>query len=118
MKHARLLLFLTLLVSGGAAADNQSQLRDAGSLGGIRLAGTDDPTVSKVYIVQLKAPSAADYHASVIRATSKAGHPAVRKARMNKANDVIRSYTAHLAEEQNKVLARAGTGAELIYRYQ
>jgi subtilisin family serine protease len=87
MKRSRLLLFLSLLVSTGAAADYESRLRDAGSLGGIRLAGTEDPNISKVYIVQLQTPSAADYHAS-------------------------------MTEEQNKVLARAGSGAELIYRYQ
>jgi subtilisin family serine protease len=118
MKRSRLLFLLAVLVSTGAAADDESRLRDAGSLGAIRLAGTDDPNVSKVYIVQLRSPSAADYHASTVSATSKAARPAMRKARFNRENAAIQSYTARLTEEQNKVLARAGSGAELIYRYQ
>jgi subtilisin family serine protease len=118
MKRSRLLLFLSLLVSTGAAADYESRLRDAGSLGGIRLAGTEDPNISKVYIVQLQTPSAADYHASTVSAALKVAPPAVRKVRFDKENAAIQDYAARLTEEQNKVLARAGSGAELIYRYQ
>jgi len=118
MTRSSLLLLLSVLVFTSAAADDESRLRDAGSLGAIRLAGTDDPNVSKVYIVQLRTPSAADYHASAISAVSKGRPAAVRKARFDSSSAVIQSYAARLVEEQNKVLAHAGSSAELIYRYQ
>ena len=51
----------------------ESKLRDAGSLGGIRLAGSEDPGMRKVYIVQLATPSAADFHAKMRPITYTAG---------------------------------------------
>jgi subtilisin family serine protease len=114
----RLLPLAVVLVSISAPAEFESELRDGGSLGAIRLAGTEDPNVRKVYIVQLARPSAADYHAaaqSVLLKSAAAGAPRVR---FDKASAAIQSYTAQLIAEQDQVLARAGTNTELIYRYQ
>ncbi len=118
MKHWRLLLLVMTLASAGVAAEFESELRDAGSLGAIRLAGSEDPTASKVYIVQLSTPSAADYHASLVSAAAKAGTGGAPKVRFNKSNPVIQGYAEALKSEQDKVLSRAGPSASLIYRYQ
>lgn len=118
MKVVRILPLLLLLLSVGAAGEYESQLRDAGSLGGIRLAGTEDPNVRKVYIVQLRNPPAASHHAKLAGTASKAGVQGLSRARFDKASPEIQSYTAQLAEEQNRVLAKVGVDTEMIYRYQ
>ncbi|NIA27274.1 MAG: S8 family serine peptidase [Desulfobulbaceae bacterium] len=118
MKLFRPLLLASLLLSVSAFAQFETGLRDAGSLGGIRLAGSDDPNLRKVYIVQLKTPSAADFHASRFGQVSKTGAPNQPRVRFDKASSAIQGYTATLAAEQDRVLARAGAGTELIYRYQ
>ena len=64
-----------LLVAAAANAEVESSLQHAGSLGGIRLAGSDEPAAQKVYIVQLKEPSAAGYAAKATPRAFKAGAP-------------------------------------------
>jgi len=118
MKLIRLLLLVTVLLSVSAFAQFETSLRDAGSLGGIRLAGSDDPNLRKVYIVQLKTPSAADFHAVRFGQAAKTGAPNQPRVGFDKTSSAIQGYTAGLAAEQDRVLARAGAGAELIYRYQ
>ena len=114
----RHILLLTLLVPFSVSAQNESELRDAGSLGAIRLAGSEDPNTRKVYIVQLAMPSAADYHASLLTAAAKPGAKAVSRVRFDKASPVIQSYTARLSKAQEQVIARAGSGTELIYSFR
>ena len=115
MNILRLTLLLLLSVAIPANAEYESKLRDAGSLGGIRLAGSEDPGMRKVYIVQLAAPSAADVHAKMTPATYKAG---ATRTRFDKSAPAIQEYAARLVAEQDKALARAGAGTELVYRYQ
>ena len=114
----RLLPLFLVLVSAVAPAEYESQLRDAGSLGGIHLAGTEDPNVRKVYIVQLKDPAAAGHHAILTGAAVKSGVPGASRSRLDKTNAAVQSYAAQLAEKQSAVFARAGAGAELIYSYR
>jgi subtilisin family serine protease len=118
MKLMRLMLLAVVLLSLSTHAEYQSRLRDAGSLGGIRLAGSEDPSTRKVYIVQLATPSAADYHARLVKAASKSASQKAPRIRFNKANAAIQSYVDGLSQEQDKVLSRAGGGSELIYRYR
>ena len=118
MKLMRLTLLAVLLISLSTQAEYESRLRDAGSLGGIRLAGSEDPNARKVYIVQLATPSAADYHASLVKAAAKSASRKAPRIRFNKANPAIQSYADGLIQEQDKVLSRAGSGSELIYRYR
>ena len=119
MTLRRLLFIAMLLLATSAAAEYDSQLRDAGSLGAIRLAGSEDPNVRKVYIVQLNAPSVAEHHAALSGGGgAKPGAPGAPRVRFDKSSPAIQSYAAKLVDEQNKVLARAGAGTELIYRYQ
>ncbi len=82
-----------LLLSVSATAEYETQLRDAGSLGGIRLAGSDDPNVRKVYIVQLKAPSATDYHASL---SKTAVQPGMKRPRFDKSSPIVKAYASQL----------------------
>ena len=73
MKLSHLLIVALLLPTLAAAADSGPVLRDAGSLGGIRLAGSEDPNLRKVYIVQLALPSAAEHHAKARTTVTKPG---------------------------------------------
>lgn len=102
MSRVRLLLLCSLLSAfSGALAD--SVLRDAGNVL-VRLAGDTDPSQTKVYIVQLKAPSVAETQA-----------PGVR---VNKESPDVRAYAAQIADDQDRVLHRAGSGTEKIYSYR
>ena len=85
MSILRLVPLLALTLSFSAQAEYETELRDAGSLGAIRLAGSEDPSTRKVYIVQLATPSAADYHATSLSAAAKAGSSSVSRVRFNKA---------------------------------
>jgi subtilisin family serine protease len=112
----RQFFLIVLLLPAAVAAQNESVLRDAGSLGGIRLAGTEDQAVRKVYIVQLAEPSAAQYHAAQLNVAQPGG--AVPRVRLDKSSAAIQRYTARLQESQDRVIARAGPDPELIYRYR
>jgi subtilisin family serine protease len=118
MNWLRALLLTSALLSVSAFAQFETDLRDAGSLGAIRLAGSDDPNLRKTYIVQLTAPSAADFHALRFGPTAKLSAPGQPRVRFDKASSAIQTYTTRLAIEQDNVLARAGAGTELIYRYR
>jgi subtilisin family serine protease len=118
MRFLRLVPLLALTLSFSAQAEYESELRDAGSLGAIRLAGSEDSSTRKVYIVQLATPSAASFHATSLSVAAKAGSSSVSRVRFNKANAAIQNYADGLIREQDTVLARAGGGTELIYRYR
>ena len=113
----RHLLLLTLMIPLAVSAQHETELRDAGSLGAIRLAGSDDADARKVYIVQLAMPSAAQYHASLMTSAAKPASLTMPRSRFNKASPAVQSYTSQLAEAQDKVILRAGPDTELIYRY-
>ncbi len=113
----RPLLLIVLLLPFCAFAQNETELRDAGSLGAIRLAGSEDETARKVYIVQLAEPSAAQYHAAQLQA-AQPGASVVPRVRLDKSSAAIQSYAARLQETQDRVFARAGADSELIYRYR
>ncbi len=109
------MLLATLLISAAAMAEYESRLRDAGSLGAIRLAGTENPAASKVYIVQLQTPAAAEYHSALQGVSGKPGQPQPPRTRFDKTHPAIQSYAARLNEEQDRVLAR--TDGQLLYRF-
>jgi subtilisin family serine protease len=104
-----------LLLAGAVAAEDQSSLQHAGSLGGIRLADSEEEQARKVYIVQLKEPSAANYHAKTRALARKASG---QTSRFDKSQPEIQAYAAQLAATQDRVFAKAGPDAELVYRYQ
>jgi subtilisin family serine protease len=115
MRHPQLVVFSLLFFAATVAAEYESKLRDAGSLGGIRLADSEDPTIRKVYIVQLKTPSAADFVAKRNPFANKTG---VSRVPFDKTSPLVQEYTAQLAVQQDETLERAGSGVELVYRYQ
>ena len=96
--------FLLLLISGLAIAGD-GNVRVLHNATPIQLDNPEAATETKVYIVQLRTPSVAERHA----ATMKAG------ARDSAA---IKSYAAQLGDEQQRVLAKAGTDARQIYSYR
>ncbi len=114
----RLIAIATILSAAAApAAEHATALRDAGSLGGIRLAHSDDPQARKLYIVQLTAPSVAHFHAAKLSPGS--GPAAIAAgARFDKTRAHVQAYAAKLAADQDRILARAGTDVDVVYRYQ
>ena len=117
LNHVLILCGL-LLTSVNADAQQVSALRSAGN---VRLGGAEDPAAMKVYIVQLRSPSAADHHASLVKtfaATSNAAVDDRPPPRFQKNSAVIQSYTARLEDEQQRVLSLAGSGTRMIYSYK
>lgn len=103
-----------LLISVGAYAGDDSALRGAE---GVRLGASEDAATSKIYIVQLRSPSAADYHATNLKPFAT---PTAQKsgARIEKNSAAIQAYTDKLDDEQRQVLSKAGPGTELVYSYK
>ena len=117
MNALRPLLLCTLLASSAAlAADESSVLRDAGPVP-VQLAGAEDDRATRVYIVQLKTASAAEHQATL--ASKAAAIPASGKpATLDRDNPVVKAYVDSLGEEQERVLAKIGPGARLVYSYR
>ncbi|MBT8091198.1 MAG: S8 family serine peptidase [Gammaproteobacteria bacterium] len=105
-----------LLVAATSIAQTESSLRDAGAIP-IHLAGSEDPTAARVYIVQLRAPSAAEHHASQVKAAAPAAAMKPR-SRLDGSNAGVAAYARKLVDEQDRVLGKAGPGTQKIYGYQ
>ncbi|MEJ2255505.1 MAG: S8 family serine peptidase, partial [Woeseiaceae bacterium] len=117
MLNARLLLLCSLLTAlTGPAATAAPTMRDAGDVA-VRLAGEDDPTATKVYIVQMRAPAAAERQAAVARRAlgRTVGTP---RLRFDKENPEVQAYVARLGDEQTRVINKAGARVERIYSYR
>lgn len=99
-----LLLCGLLLCSFSSLAQDESSLRSAGN---IRLSAAEDPATSKVFIVQLQSPSAAEHYASL-----------QQTARFSKNSATTQAYTAKITLEQDLVFAKAGANARRIYSYK
>lgn len=118
MKLDRLLILCgLLLVSAGAVAQAESSLRNAGAIP-VRLAGTEDPAATRVYIVQLRDPSTAEHHANLLKGSARPTMADKQRSRLDKSSPVLKAYASQLADEQDKVLNKAGSGAQKIYSYQ
>jgi len=105
-----------LLIATGSMAQVESVLRDAGAVP-VHLAGSANPEETRVYIVQLRAPSAAEFqakNASTV-ATSSNGKPTARPTMHSAA---VKQYASSLVDEQQRVLAKLGPGTQQIYSYQ
>jgi subtilisin family serine protease len=115
---ARLFILCCVFVAGSALSDHETRLREGGNAASIQLAGSEDPgTPSKVYIVQLRSPSAAQHFASL--AGSFAGKVSSAPARsFDKNSAAVRSYTAELGMLQDQTLARISPAAKKIYSYR
>jgi len=104
----RLLLLAALLsISTAGFAQSKSVLRDAGDVP-LLLAGDDDAGQTRVYIVQLRSPSAAERQASVT----------LPGAKFQKDSAAAKAWVADIEDEQQRVLAKAGPGTKQIYSYR
>ena len=117
MKLNRALLFFGLLLTSvNIGAQQESALK---SVENTRLASAQDAATTKVYIVQLRAPAAAEHHASLAKpyaaATMSSGAP---PPRFDKNSASIQAYMAKLDNEQQRVLSMAGSDAHKIYSYK
>ena len=106
---------------GAASADYESRLREGGPPVGIRLAGTEDAQpASKVYIVQLRTPSATEYHVS--SGLSVAGKPSPGRLlsipQFDKNSALVESHIQVIAAEQAKVISSISPDIEPIYSYR
>jgi len=113
-----LLLFCLFLTAANAGAQNEPAIKGADNL---HLTGAEDPATSKVYIVQLRSPSAAEHHATLVkqapaRTSTTSGDSVL--PRFEKNNSAIMAYTAKLVEEQQQVLRKSGPHTQEIYSYK
>ena len=118
IKIARLVLLCGLLcLSAGSPAQERSVLRDAGSVP-VELAGGEDREQVKVFIVQLRSPSAAERQATLIQKLVAAPMALKPRARFDKNSPSVKAWVAEIEVEQQRVLGKAGPGAEKIYSYR
>lgn len=106
-----------LLASGVAGAQDEAAIRGVDNL---QLSGAEDPAASKVYIVQLRSPSVAEYHATQAVAAQGKPSPANKNAlpRLQKNSAAMQSYAGKLEAEQREVVAKIGPGTETLYSYK
>ena len=114
MSLGRFASLACLLVAGVVHAQDESQPRLREAIPGIDLPSEYD-TTSKVYIVQLRTPSAVEHHDNLAKASAKLGVAA--PAAFSKNSAEVRSYTQVLAAEQDRALARVGSSAQKVYSY-
>ena len=119
MNSSRLIVLCSLLLHAlSAHAQQEPVIQDAGNL---HLTGAEDPATSKVFIVQLASPSAAEHHALTSRPLSIAASAPRDKAsipRFEKNSAGIQAYVSRLEEEQQQVLSQAGGDTQKIYSYK
>lgn len=118
MTLVRLFILCCLFAADVASSENETRLREGGNPSSIRLAGTDDSAVgSKVFIVQLKRPSAAEHFSNFsgsFAAETLSGAP----PSFDKTNAAVRSYTTELGALQERVLSRISPDTEKIYSFR
>ena len=83
-----------------AFAENESALRDAGIGKGLQLAGVNDPQERKVFIVQLREPSAAEFQSSLRRTTTSLATQKQPRVRFDKNTAAVQSYAEQLRAQQ------------------
>jgi len=99
-------------------AENESPLHDAGIAKGLQLAGVEDPQERKVYIVQLREPSAAEFQSTLMRKSVSLAAQKQPRVRFDKNNAAVQSYAEQLQVQQEALLARVAPDAEKIYSYR
>ena len=112
MNARRLSICLLLTLCAGAHAE--SVLQNAGNPP-LRLAGTENPEETKVYIAQLRGPAAISrqtVRGSALRFPTRAD------IRFDRNNPQVQFRAAQIEDEQNRVLYRTAPGAQKIYSYR
>lgn len=118
LKIAHLILLCGLLcTSTGSLAQEESVLREAGSIP-LQLAGGEDREQTKVFIVQLRSPSASERQATLAKTLVAAPMAMKPRVRFDKNNPGVKAWVAEIESEQQRILGKAGPGAEKIYSYR
>ena len=113
------LIFVCLILSSGVVdADVESRLHRLPPNSGLQLAGGENANnESKVYIVQLATPSAAEFH--VAKSNQAFGKPTLTTPtrRFDKTSADIEDHVSKLRSEQASVIAKTGDNIQQIYSY-
>ena len=109
------LIVLYLLVSAQVQADDRTRIREIPAPPGMQLVGGEDNATSKVYIVQLKSPSAADVYAAS-KATVSGKRSGSAPAAFDKTSAAVQTHARRLEDEQRKVLQSVGTGTLYVMK--
>ena len=118
IKISRLILLCSLLsVSAASLAQDKSVLRDAGNVP-LQLAGGEDREQMKVFIVQLRSPSAAERQATLTRKLGAAPMALKPRIRFDKNSPSVKAWVAEIESEQQRILGKAGPGTEEIYSFR
>ena len=116
MYFARLILLCSLFALP-ASTVAESVLRDASEMP-VSLEGAENREETKVYIVQLRAPSAAERQARQAKSMLSTPMVAASRIRFDRNNPNVRAYVAELEDQQSRVLSKAGAGTRKIYSYR
>lgn len=112
----RILVFLVAAFATAVAlAGETAPLTDAGRGIGLRIAGGDDPSARKTYIVRLREPAAVDAAGNMSAVSLGAAPSDRRRPRFDRESAFAAGYTASLAAKHDELIA--GAGAEKIYSY-
>ena len=110
-------LLLAFVVSHGAVAQDSA---GPSLVGAAVPARAEQLAERKVFIVRLKSPSAAEYHAELVKpiaVSAKPGAGEQRVTRLRKSSASIQQHVAKLQNEQQSMLTKAGPGVREIYSY-
>ena len=121
MALLRLTILGAILWAGDAFADFETRLRQTDLPGRIGLAGAEDQDgESRVYIVQLASPAAAEFHAATApRISTKTGPGSLlSKPGFDKSSSAITNYVQQLEAEQTEVIEKAGGNINVLYSYR
>jgi hypothetical protein len=92
--------FCLAAVPLAALGDNESPLHDAGIAKGMQLAGVEDPQERKVFIVQMREPSAVEFRSTLQRTTASLPVQKQPRVRFDKNAAAIQSYAEQLRAQQ------------------
>ena len=121
MKRPNLTLLCTLLVASTALGEFEPRARFTEPPPGMRLAGSGNESIdARVYIVQLKTPSAAEIHSTTASRMMGAPPSGTNAAalRFNKNNALIETHVQRLENEQAAVLSKLDGNVRPIYSYR
>ena len=113
---ARLVLLCgLLLLSAGGLAQDESVLRDAGTVP-CAAGGWRRPRASKVFIVQLRSPSAAERQATLPKARCRTMARNQRSLRQEQPN--VKAWVAEIESRAAACAGKSGARREKIYSYR
>ena len=118
MRLAQAIALCAVLALSTAGAQLQRGVVALDSVAGLNVPSAQT-TPRKIFIVQLKAPSAVEQHVQAYASSAAGFGTALRSTpRFSKASASVQSYARRLVQEQNRAIARVGGSVEKIYTYR